>query len=279
VNGPTPTARMVTVDGIRLETLEIPASRPDPAPPLVLLHEGLGSVTQWKSFPLALAMGTGRRVLAYSRRGHGRSDPLAAPRTPRFMEDEARDVLPRVLDAFDLPRDGGGVVLVGHSDGGSIALLHAAHPDRDPRPRAVVALAPHVFVEKMCVEAIAAVGDAYEKSGLRDKLAPYHRDPDHTFRAWHRVWLDDGFRSWNVEAALAGIAIPALVIQGRDDEYGTLAQVDAVHRGSGGRTDVLVLDGCGHAPHRDRPELVVPAIAAFVEATAASPAPTGASKG
>lgn len=247
-------ARRVDVGGFALEVREVPGD--DPA--LVLLHEGLGSVSHWRAFPDALARATGRRTVAYSRRGHGASDPRPGPRDPDFMHDEAR-TLDALLDVLGVAAP----ILVGHSDGGTVALLHAARAGA--RDRGVVAIAPHVFVETCCVEAIAEVTRRYREDGtLREKLRRHHRDPDHTFFGWSDVWLSPAFRRWNVEAEVAAIEAPVLVVQGRDDPYGTAAQYEAIATGTRGPADVLVLSRCGHAPQRERPALVLETVAGFV---------------
>jgi pimeloyl-ACP methyl ester carboxylesterase len=225
-------------------------------PTLVLLHEGLGSVGLWRGLPLALHDATGARVFAFSRYGHGQSDPPPHPRTPGFMHEEALVVLPAVLEEAGIERP----LLIGHSDGASIALIHAAsHPTAG-----LVLLAPHVFVEDICVQAIAGTRETFEREGLRERMARHHRDPDVTFSGWCDVWLDPEFRSWNIEPLLPDIDVPVLVIQGRDDEYGTLAQIDAVERGVSGPVERLVVPG-GHSPHLERPDEVLPAIVSFIE--------------
>ena len=245
----------IEVSGRRLEALEIPA-RP-PAPELVLLHEGLGSVGLWRDFPQRLAAATGARVLAYSRFGHGDSDPPPEPRTPRFMHEEAASVLPAVLSALEV-RD---PVLVGHSDGASIALIHAA---ANP-VRAVVAIAPHVFVAALCLEQIRLARDAYAEGELRARMARHHRDPDAAFHGWNDVWLHPEFPGWSIEGLLERIASPLLLIQGERDQYGTMAQLDAIERRVAGTVERRRLD-CRHAPHLEAPEATVAAIAAFVAA-------------
>jgi pimeloyl-ACP methyl ester carboxylesterase len=226
------------------------------APALVLLHEGLGSLGLWRGLPERLHALTGARVFAFSRHGHGRSDPPPRPRTPAFMHEEALEVLPEVLREAGIEKP----VLVGHSDGASIALIHASeHP-----VSGLALMAPHVFVEDICVEAIRGTRVAYERDGLRERMARHHNDPDVTFSGWCDVWLDPEFRGWNLESLLPTIDAPALLIQGADDEYGTLAQVDAVERGLSGPVARLVLPG-GHSPHLDHPEDVPAAIAAFTE--------------
>jgi pimeloyl-ACP methyl ester carboxylesterase len=228
-----------------------------PAPRLVFLHEGLGCVGMWRDFPDRLAAATGLGGLVYSRRGHGASEPAPLPRPVRFMHDEAYEVLPALLAAERIEAP----ILVGHSDGGSIALLHAA---RFP-VRAVVALAPHVFVEDVSVASIARAAVAYRSGDLRARLERWHgANVDCAFWGWNQVWLDPAFRGWNIEAEVAEIAAPLLVIQGSADEYGTMAQVEAIRRRARGRVETLVLEGCGHNPARERPEETLAAIAAFV---------------
>jgi pimeloyl-ACP methyl ester carboxylesterase len=244
---------MLSIDGAALEIVRLPGARPGPT--IVFLHEGLGSVALWKDFPAAVVEQTGLPALVYSRRGHGFSDPDRLPRQPSFMHHEA-EVLSAILD--DLGLDD--VILFGHSDGASIALLAAARPD--PRIRKLVLLAAHVFVEDLSIASIVAAGHAFESGDLRERLAKYHADPTHTFRAWNDVWLDPAFRDWDIRDRLARVACPILVIQGRDDEYGTLAQVDAIATAT--HADVLMLDHCGHSPHRDRRDMVLAVTAAFL---------------
>jgi pimeloyl-ACP methyl ester carboxylesterase len=232
-------------------------------PAVVLLHEGLGSVRLWRGLPETINERTGLRVLAYSRFGHGDSDPPPRPRTPAFMHEEALEVLPELLAAAGIERP----VLVGHSDGASIALIHAA----SHRVRGLVLMAPHVFVEQVCVEAITETRRAFRDDGLRERMARHHRDPEVTFSGWCDVWLDPAFRDWNLEALLPQIEAPALLIQGRDDEYGTLAQIDALERGLSGSVTRLEVSG-GHAPHLEHPEEVPAAIAGFIERLTRAPA-------
>jgi pimeloyl-ACP methyl ester carboxylesterase len=223
----------------------------------VFLHEGLGSIGLWRSFPADVGTATGSSTVVYSRHGYGWSAPITEPRAVTYMHDEADVVLPALLDelAIDAP------LLVGHSDGASIALLHAG---AGHAVRGLVLLAPHVFVEDCTIEAIAAARDAYATTDLAAKMARHHRDADATFRGWNDIWLDPAFRSWNIEERLAAITVPVLLIQGADDQYGTLAQLDAIERGVRGPDDRLVLPGVGHAPHLDAPDATVAAVAAFV---------------
>jgi len=234
---------------------------PEEAPTLVFLHEGLGCVSLWRDFPARLADATGWGALVYSRAGYGRSDPAPLPRPVTFMHEEGLRVLPEVLDAAGV-RD---AVLVGHSDGASIAMIHAGSGAAD-RVRGLVLEAPHVFVEDVTVESIARIGEAYRETDLRAKLARHHGDNvDCAFLGWNGVWLDPAFRAWNVEAYLPHVTVPTLLIQGADDEYGTLAQVEAVRRQAGGPVKTVVLPGVGHSPHREAPEAVLRAAAEFVE--------------
>jgi len=236
---------------VKLETEEIAGAEPA----LVFLHEGLGAVALWRDFPRRLAEATGRRALIYSRAGHGQSDLPEGDRTPRFMHEEALDVLPRVLADAGIERP----VLVGHSDGGSIALIHASrHP-----VAGLILLAPHVFVEDVTVASIEQARETYETTDLGERMARYHRDPERTFRLWNDIWLAPEFRDWNIEDVLADVTAPALLIQGAHDQYGTLAQLDAIERGVRGPVRRVVLD-CRHAPHLEAPEETLAAAEAFL---------------
>ncbi|MEW6319765.1 MAG: alpha/beta hydrolase [Acidobacteriota bacterium] len=237
---------------MRGHALEYRSWGPRDGPALVLLHEGLGSVSLWRDFPARLAARTGRRVVAYSRSGHGHSDPVSLPRSVRFMHDEALDELPAVLDALALDR----ATLVGHSDGGSIALIFAgAHPSR---VESLVLEAPHVFVEALSLRSIRRMRDEYATAGLRGRLARHHgANVDVAFRGWNDVWLDPAFRTWSIADAVARVKCPILVLQGELDEYGTPAQVLAIHALAAGPVESLLLQACGHSPHRDQPEAVL----------------------
>jgi pimeloyl-ACP methyl ester carboxylesterase len=245
----------VTVAGRAIETVELPGDHS--RAPIVLLHEGLGSVGLWRDFPAALHEATGRRVIAFSRFGHGRSQPPPKPRTPAFFHEEALHVLPAVLEQVGAAWP----LLVGHSDGGSIALIHAGH-----HPVAgLVLLAPHVVVEQITVAAIRATREDYVGGGLRDRLARHHDDPDAAFWGWADAWLDPAFRSWSLEPDAELVTAPTLLIQGADDPYGTLDQLDRIEARAKGPVERLVLPG-GHSPHLENPEAVVAAIAAFTAA-------------
>jgi pimeloyl-ACP methyl ester carboxylesterase len=245
------TAIDAAVGGRRIEAVELDGDRARRA--LVLLHEGLGSVGLWRGFPGALAEATGRRVIAFSRFGHGRSDRPARPRTPAFFHEEALEVLPELLERLDAPEP----ILLGHSDGGSIALIHAAHHP----VTGVVLLAPHVVVEQITVEAIRETREAFA-GGLRERMARHHDDPDAAFRGWCDVWLDPAFRTWSLEEEAARLHVPALLVQGADDPYGTLEQLDRIEARATGAVERLVVPG-GHSPHLEQPETVLERITAF----------------
>ncbi|SOD96261.1 alpha/beta fold hydrolase [Caenispirillum bisanense] len=254
----TQATEFLTVDGRRLEVARHPGTDHD-APTLIFLHEGLGSVGLWKGFPQAVGQATGCPVLVYSRAGYGRSDPVPVPRPLTYMHHEGLVVLPELMDVAGI----GDAILVGHSDGASIALVNAGGV-RDPRVRGVVAMAPHVFNEDISVASIREARTAYETGGLRDRLARHHADVDCAFWGWNRAWLDPDFRHWTIEEFLPAIRIPLLLIQGREDEYGTAAQLDAIARQSGGPVETCWLTPCRHSPHKDRPDETLAAIAAFV---------------
>jgi pimeloyl-ACP methyl ester carboxylesterase len=212
----------------------------------------------WRDFPRKLAEATGCGALVYSRAGYGKSDPVALPRPIRYMHDEAL-VLDEVLQRNGV-RD---AILVGHSDGASIALIYAGSAAR-PQLRALVLEAPHVFAEPTGLDSIASMKREYETTDLRKRLARHHANVDEAFRGWNDVWLHPDFRKWNIEEFLPSINVPMLVIQGADDEYGTWRQVEAIARQVGGPMETLLVPGCGHSPHRDHPELVLAAMSAFV---------------
>ncbi len=243
----------VEVGGLPLELLDLPGTTP--AAPLILLHEGLGSVRLWRDFPAQLQAATGRRLIAFSRYGHGRSAPPPQPRTPAFFHSEALQVLPELLWALDVTEP----VLIGHSDGASIGLIHAAH-----HPVAALALlAPHVFVEEICVNAIRGTREAFERGGLRERMARHHDDPDAAFWGWCGVWLDPAFEAWNLEDEAGRLTAPTLLIQGAEDPYGTLAQLDRIEARARGPVQRLVLPG-GHSPQLEHGPEVARAVAAFL---------------
>jgi pimeloyl-ACP methyl ester carboxylesterase len=227
-------------------------------PPLVFLHEGLGSIAQWRSFPDDVRRDTsGPATVVYSRHGYGSSVVVEHPRTPDYMHREADVVLPELLAQLGIERP----VLIGHSDGASIALLHAGAE----RPvGGLVLLAPHVFVEDRSIAGIEAARVAFAETDLAERLARYHDDAESTFRGWNDVWLSAEFRSWNIEDRLPAIDCPVLLVQGADDQYGSLAQLDAIERGVTGPCRRVVLTGVGHSPHLEAPEPTTDAVVAFI---------------
>jgi pimeloyl-ACP methyl ester carboxylesterase len=230
---------------------------------VVFLHEGLGSVAMWRDFPQRLCRTLGLRGLVYSRPGYGRSTPRAAEEVwdLDFMHRQAHEVLPALLSALGVDTAAHPPWLFGHSDGGSIALLHAAKFSE--RVAGAIVLAPHILVEELSVSSIEKARRAYETADLRSRLARYHDDPDSAFWGWNRIWLDPRFRAWSIEAELAGIRCPLLAVQGLDDEYGTLEQIRGIARRVP-QTRLLELPDCGHSPHRDQPEALIRAASAFV---------------
>jgi pimeloyl-ACP methyl ester carboxylesterase len=259
----------VTASGVTGATVEVagqslelqPIGGAAGRPVLVFLHEGLGSVSLWRDFPARVAAATACPAVVYSRAGYGASSAARLPRAPDYMHVEARTILPAMLAALGIDR----FVLIGHSDGASIALVHAAQ--RPPGLRGVAALAPHVFVEPLSVASIAAARVAYEddeRSGLRARLARHHRDVDAAFYGWNDVWLSSAFRDWNLVPLVDSIDRPLLLIQGADDEYGTLDQLDAIERAARVPVTRVVLAQCGHSPQRDQPEATLAAIVRFV---------------
>jgi pimeloyl-ACP methyl ester carboxylesterase len=253
------TPSFLQAGGHRLEYQQIrPAAAAGDAPTLVFLHEGLGSVALWKRFPGHVAEATGCPALVYSRYGYGKSDRLAAPRQVDYMHREALEVLPQILDQLGIVDP----ILIGHSDGASIALLHAGSGLRPVR--GVVAMAPHVFVEDVTVRSIAAAGEAFRSTDLPERLGRYHDHVDSTFRGWNDIWLHPDFLRWNIEDCLAEISCPVLVIQGEDDQYGTLAQVHAIEQQVAGPVETLVLADCAHSPHQAQLDATRDAIAEFV---------------
>ncbi|MGD0052452.1 MAG: alpha/beta hydrolase [Vulcanimicrobiaceae bacterium] len=245
----------------RLETLHIPGEPGRPT--IVLLHEGLGSVAHWRDFPQRLAARTACSVVAYSRRGYGESDPLAGPREPDYMQREATEVLPDLLDALAIERP----ILFGHSDGASIAIVFAG--TFPGRVRGLILEAPHLFVEEISLRSIAEAREAWETTDLRARLSRYHANVEDAFRGWNDAWLDPRFRAWNIEAFAAQIACPVLVIQGERDEYGTTAQVESILARVPGAAAWLV-PGAGHSPHRDAGDDVLDRVATFVATFAAT---------
>jgi pimeloyl-ACP methyl ester carboxylesterase len=249
----------VLIDGKQIEVVWH-GPEPGGAPTLVFLHEGLGCVDMWRDFPAKLADATGCGALVYSRLGYGRSDPCPLPRPVRYMHDEALETLPLLIEVADI-RD---CILVGHSDGASIAIIHAGGAPHKAL-RGVISEAAHLFCEDVTVQAVQAAGEAYRDGGLRRGLEKHHGDnADCAFWGWHDAWLHPDFRAWNLEEYLPGIGVPLLAIQGEDDQYGTAAQIDAVRRGAP-HAQTLILPDCGHAPHVEQTDATLAAMAEFVE--------------
>lgn len=262
-------------DGKALEWASFgPAPRsglaPRSGPTLVLLHEGLGCLALWREFPQALSDATGLPVFAYSRAGYGQSDAAVMPRPLDYLTREALEVLPEVLEQLGA----GPLVLVGHSDGATIAAEYAGRLG-DPRLRGLVLMAPHFFTEPMCLAEVAVAKQVFESQDLKRRMAKYHRDPEATFRGWNDTWLNPGFEAWNVEAVIDRFQVPALALQGRQDQYGTEAQVQVVAARSPCPVEVALLDDCRHVPFLEQPEATLGRIAQFLArlATDAEPGP------
>jgi len=254
----TRVAGSITLDGQRLETAWW-GPGPAEAPTLVLLHEGLGCVALWRDVPALLARATGCGVFAYSRFGYGQSDPKPLPWKLTYMQDEARDVLPRVLDAAGIRE----AILVGHSDGGSIAAVYAGEAC-DQRLRGLVLIAAHFFVEALNIASIRQIRAEYEQSDLRGRLGRYHRDPDVAFRGWNDSWLHPEFRSFDITPSLPCIGVPILALQGTEDPYGTAAQLDVLQRHARAPLQTVLIPGARHAPHLEAKPATLDAIARFV---------------
>ena len=245
----------VTAAGRKLEYQRIDADESKPV--LVFLHEGLGSITQWRDFPHKVVAATGCSALLYARYGYGQSDVLEEPRNLDFMHHEAQIALPELLSALDISNP----ILVGHSDGASISLIHAGSGHA---VRGVIVEAPHVFVEEHGGLGIRAAGEAFRNTDLPHKLGKHHRDAAKMFYGWYDVWMSDEFPSWNIEASLPGIKCPVMAIQGEDDAYGTMAQLDAIARQVIGPCELVKLADCGHTPHKEQPEKTLAAVTRFI---------------
>jgi pimeloyl-ACP methyl ester carboxylesterase len=248
----------ILIDGRRLEYVRLrSAHQREGAPAIVMLHEGLGSVAMWRDFPQRVADATGCETVVYSRHGYGRSDPHIEPRRVNYMHHEALTVLPAFLDALALTAP----ILLGHSDGGSIALIHAGGAHR--ALTGLIAMAPHVMVEDLSVASIAEAKVAWETTDLPVRLAKHHRHVESVFRGWNDIWLHPDFRAWNIEEYLPNIACPVLALQGEDDQYGTMAQIERI-AAQAPDVELVKLADCRHSPHKDQPEAVLAELAAFV---------------
>ena len=229
-------------------------------PTLVFLHEGLGCVSMWRDFPEKLSKKCGCPALVYSRFGYGKSDPCELPRTSKFMHQEGLDVLPRIIEKAGI----GDHILIGHSDGGSIALIYAGGV-RPASLQGVVSIAAHVFCEQITVDSIRKAKAEWEKGTLKEKLHRYHMENTETaFTGWNDVWLDPSFMEWNIEEFLSQIKNPVLAVQGEEDPYGTRAQVDSIVTNCSGPARSLLIPGCGHAPHIEKRDLLLEAISDFI---------------
>lgn len=232
--------------------------RPGDAPTIVMLHEGLGSVGLWGDFPDKLAAATGAGIFVYSRAGYGQSSPVKLPRPLSYMHDEARDILPELLTAIDFKRG----LLLGHSDGASIATIYAGSI-QDHRIRGLILIAPHFFVEDVSIQSIAEAKTAYAQTDLRAKLARWHKDPDNAFRGWNDAWLDPKFREWDITQELAYIRVPILIVQGEGDQYGTVKQIEIAREECYCPVEVALLAGAKHSPQREAPDAALKAVSEF----------------
>lgn len=246
----------VTVQGHRLEYRLIPGADAD-APMIVFLHEGLGSLSLWREFPRRVVEVTGCPALVYSRYGYGQSDPITSPRRVDFMHEEGLKALPELLDKLKIDKP----ILFGHSDGASIAIIYAGGTQRPVS--GLIVMAPHVMVEDLSIKSIRAAKRAYDTTDLRQKLERYHANPDSAFRGWNDVWLNPEFLRWNIEEYVPRITCPVLAIQGLEDEYGTIEQIERVVRVAS-NAESLKLRNCRHSPHRDQPDAVLDSVGRFV---------------
>lgn len=226
---------------------------------IVMLHEGLGSVALWKDFPEQLALQTKCRVFVYSRFGYGKSDKVELPRPISYMHNEGLEVLPQVLDLIEHDK----YILLGHSDGASVSIIYTG-AKKDERLKALIVMAPHVSVEKVCIDSIEKSKTLYQDA-IREPLSKYHDDVDNAFWGWNQAWLHPDFIDWNIEEYLSPIEIPVLVIQGADDEYGTINQVDKVCSQVFGKAEKIILPDCKHSPHRDQTELTLEGVSRFIK--------------
>ena len=250
----------LTVGAAHLEYRMIGPS-PESAPTIVMLHEGLGSAKLWGDFPDQLQAATGAGVFVYSRAGYGASTPVKLPRPLDYMHVEALDVLPKLLDKIGFRRG----MLLGHSDGASIAAIYAGS-HQDHRVQGLALIAPHFIVEDISIASIAQIRTAYETTNLKGKLSRWHRDVDNAFYGWNGAWLDPDFRKWDISEHLAYIRVPVAILQGTNDQYGTMRQVEIAREECYCPVDVTVIPQAGHQPHRDAPEATLDAIKEFANA-------------
>jgi pimeloyl-ACP methyl ester carboxylesterase len=244
---------------------------PADAPTIVMLHEGLGSAGLWGDFPEKLQAATGAGILLYSRAGYGASTPARLPRPTDYMHIEAIDVLPKLLDAIGFQRG----LLLGHSDGASIAAIYAGS-HQDHRVQGVVMIAPHFVTEALGLASIAETRTAYDSGGLREKLARWHKDVDNAFYGWNDAWLDPAFHAWDISEVLAYIRVPVAIVQGADDRYGTLRQIEIARQECYCPVDVTMLPGVGHSPYREAPAETLQIVTEFAMAILRADGRTGA---
>jgi len=233
--------------------------RPEAAPTLVLLHQGLGCVGMWEDFPEKIQAATGAGVFVYSREGYGQSSPVTLPRPLSFMHQEAQQTLPQILDTIGFQRG----LLVGHSDGASIAAIYGGS-HQDHRVGGLVLIAPHFIVEDATIAAIAAMRKAYDLTDLRARLGRWHADADATVHGWSDVWLKGDFRKWDLTEFLAYIRVPVLIVQGEDDQYGTVRQIEIAQQECYCPVEVALLPGAMHVPQREAPEVTLQVVSDFI---------------
>jgi len=250
----------LTINSSNLEYRMI-GPTPEQAPTIMMLHEGLGSADLWGDFPDKLQAATGAGVFVYSRAGYGASTPVKLPRPLDYMHIEALDVLPKLLDQIGFRRG----LLLGHSDGASIATIYAGS-HQDHRVEGIALIAPHFIVEDVSVASIAEIKRAYETTNLKEKLSRWHKDVDNAFDGWNGAWLDPKFRNWDISEYLAYIRVPVAILQGVDDQYGTMRQVEIAQQECYCPVDVTVIPGAGHQPHREAPGATLDAISEFANA-------------
>jgi pimeloyl-ACP methyl ester carboxylesterase len=234
----------IYINGFKIEIKVI--SHKSNLEPIIFLHEGLGSIALWKDFPLRVAKATGRDIILYSRIGMGKSSPIQENRKLSYMHDEAKIYLPQIIKYFNLPE----VILFGHSDGASIALIYAGSGFK---VKSLILEAPHVFVENISIKGIKIAEKAWNNNNLKDKLSKYHEDVEGAFNGWCNVWLSKGFKNWNIEDYLKSITVPIQLIQGSNDEYGSLKQLESIEKNVSGRTYRHEIEDCGHSPHSQYP--------------------------
>jgi pimeloyl-ACP methyl ester carboxylesterase len=253
VNSETCSINGVALEVVRITPDQIEANRPC----IVLLHEGLGSVSMWRDFPHALVEKTACEVIVYSRAGYGKSAPAKLPRTVHYMHDEGLDVLPQLIQQLGVSRP----VLMGHSDGGSIALICSGGTDTPLS--GLIVMAPHIKNEKITVDSIAQAKRAWQQTDLPARLAKYHDDVEAAFWGWNDIWLHPDFLDWNIEQYLPAIKVPVLAMQGEDDEYGSMLQIEGIQKHAP-QTELLKLANCRHSPHRDQRDAVLAAVERFI---------------